>query len=53
VRTASRGQVYLGGALWQILQSAVRGVAESAMFVCVLRRKRLLMEGKCSMGKID
>jgi len=49
VRTASRGQVYLGGALWQMLQSAVSGVDESAMVVCVLVRKRLV-EGKCHSG---
>lgn len=35
VRTASRGQVYLGGALWQMLQSAVNGVDESAIFLGV------------------
>jgi hypothetical protein len=40
VRTASRGQVYLGGALWQMLQSAVRGVDESAM-LCVCLEKKL------------
>jgi len=47
VRTASRGQVYLGGALWQMLQSAVRGVDESAMVMCVLVRERWFVEGKC------
>jgi hypothetical protein len=32
--------VYLGGALWQMLQSAVRGVDESAM-LCVCLEKKL------------
>ena len=32
MRTLSRGHVYLGGALWQILHSAVNGVEESAIF---------------------
>ena len=47
MRTASRGHVYLGGALWQMLQSAVRGVDESAMVVYVLVRKIWLVGGKC------
>ena len=51
VRTASRGQVYLGCALWQILQSAVRGVDESAMF-CVCLDEKMVGERKMSESKI-
>lgn len=50
MRTASRGQVYLGGALWQMLQSAVKGVDESAIFFVrvledVLKKRKMSRRG--------
>jgi hypothetical protein len=45
--------VYLGGALWQMLQSAVNGVVESVMVATSCGWKLMLVEGKLSEWKED
>lgn len=49
MRTASRGQVYFGGALWQMLHNAVNGVDESAMSSLCFEGV-IVEEGKCQRG---